>query len=267
MASNRSTEGKPLAGSVQRTIPLLDLHANEVDDTAGRRLVGRVRDVTKCELAEQQVRRLQAELAHVLRVATVERLAAGLAHELTQLLSAIANAVEACATHVRSGSDEPTRLLALLEQAGAEAQRAGEIVHRLRMFVQRAEPRFEVMDLGDVVRHGLHWLARELEHEGITLRFDRPPQPLLVRVDRVQIEQVVVNLLQNAIDAIVEAGGETREIRVRVSPDSEVVIEDTGIGLTAAAAERLYEPFFTTKAKGMGLALAICAPPADGPST
>ncbi len=239
----------------------LDLHVSEFDDTAGRRFVGTVRDVTERKLAEEQVRRRQAELAHVLRVATVERLAAGLAHELNQPLSAIANDVEACATHVRSGKREPKRLLALLESAGAEALRAGEIVHHLRMFVQRAEPRFEVMDIGEVVRHGIHWLAREMEHERISLQLEIAP-PLLVRLDHVQIEQVLVNLLQNAIDAIVQAGGETREIRVRVSPGpeatAEVMVEDTGTGLTAGATERLYEPFFTTKAKGMGLGLAIC---------
>ena len=123
-----------------------------------------------------------------------------------------------------------------------------------------------------------------MEREEITLRLDRPPQALWVRVDQVQIEQVVVNLLQNAIDATVQAGGGTREIRVRVSPGSdamaEMVVEDAGVGLSAVAAERLYEPFFTTKPKGLGLGLAICrtivemhdgrlsvAPRASGPGT
>jgi len=258
-SSPRKWGARPVQGT--GTAPLSALHVSEFDDRPGRRSVAGVRELTELESAEERVRQLQAELAHVLRVATVERLATALAHELNQPLSAIANAVEACATYVRSGQDEPTRLLGLLEHAGAEAMRAGEIVHHLRMFVQRSEPRFEVMDLCDVVRHGVRWLAEELEHDGIALRLDLPPRELLVRIDGVQIEQVLVNVLQNAVEAIVEAGGEKGEIRVRLSKGSdamaEVLVEDTGIGLSAAAAARLYEPFFTTKATGLGMGMTI----------
>jgi C4-dicarboxylate-specific signal transduction histidine kinase len=100
-----------------------------------------------------------------------------------------------------------------------------------------------------------------MEHERITLRLDLSPQGLLVYADRIQIEQVLVNVVQNAIDAIRDAGSEAREIRVRTSHGAdgmvEVLIEDTGIGLAAEVAARLYEPFFTTKPQGMGMGLAI----------
>ena len=239
----------------------MDLNLSEFDDGTGRRFVGTIRDTTERKWAEEQVRMRQAELAHVLRIATIERLAASLAHELNQPLTAIANEVEACATYVRSGKREPRRLLSLLERAGAEALRAGEIVHHLRDFVLRNEPRLESADLCEVIRNATRWLAREMEHERITLRLDLPPEGMLVHADRIQIEQVLVNIVQNAIDAIREAGSERREIRVRTSQredgTAEVLVDDTGIGFAAEVAARLYEPFFTTKPQGMGMGLAI----------
>ena len=234
----------------------MDLHVSEFDDGAGRRFVGTIRDITERKRTEEQVRRHQAELAHVLRIATIERFAAGLAHELNQPLTAIANDVEACATYVRSGKGEPRRLLALLDRAGAEALRAGEIVHHLREFVQRTEPRLESTDLCEVVRNATRWLAREMEHEHITLRLDLAPQELPVRVDRIQIEQVLVNLLQNAVDAIREAGSETREIRVRTSRTedgmAEVVVDDTGTGVSRRGGRATVRALLHDQAAGYG---------------
>jgi C4-dicarboxylate-specific signal transduction histidine kinase len=112
-----------------------------------------------------------------------------------------------------------------------------------------------------VIRNATRWLAREMEHERITLRLDLAPQGLLVHADRIQIEQVLVNIVQNAIDAIREAGSERREIRIRTAQGgdgtAEVLVDDTGIGVAAEVTARLYEPFFTTKPQGMGMGLAI----------
>jgi two-component system CheB/CheR fusion protein len=239
-----------------------DLHVSKFDDGTERRFVVTVRDVTERKRTEEQVRRQQSEMAHVLRVATIERFAAGLAHELNQPLTAIANDVEACATYVRAGKGGPRRLLGLLDRAGAEALRAGEIVHHLRQFVQRTEPRLESADLCEVARNATRWLAREIEREHIVLRLDLGAQKLPVRIDRVQIEQVLVNVMQNAVEAIREAGTGPREIWLRTARSedgmAEVAVEDTGPGVSAAAATRLYEPFFTTKPEGMGMGLAIC---------
>jgi two-component system sensor kinase FixL len=238
-----------------------DLRVSEFDDGAGRRYVVTIRDIAERKRTEEQIRRQQGEMAHVLRLATIERLAAGLAHELNQPLTAIANDVEACATYVRSGKGGRRRLLETLDRAGAEALRAGEIVHHLREYVRGTDPRLESTDLGDLVRSATRWLAQEMEHEHIVLHLDLAGQRLRVRVDRIQIEQVLVNFMQNAIDAIREAGSETREIRLRTSQSgdgmAEVAVDDTGGGVLPTAIDRLYEPFFTTKSEGMGMGLAI----------
>jgi two-component system CheB/CheR fusion protein len=210
--------------------------------------------------AEDQVRLRQAELAHGLRITTIGELASGLAHELNQPLSAIANGVEACARYVRSGKGQPKKLLVLLEDAAGEALRAAEIVEHLRGFIRKGEPRFERTDLREIARIVPRLLAHEIERARITLQLTQGSRALPIRADRIQIEQVVVNLLQNAIDAIRESRGGTREIRLKVRTlkgHAELSVTDTGRGVQADTSERLFEPFFTTKAKGLGMGLAI----------
>jgi two-component system sensor kinase FixL len=239
----------------------MDLTVSEFHGDVGRRFVGTVRDITARKQAEEQLRLQQAELAHALRIATMERLAAGLAHELNQPLSAIANGVEACAAFVRMGKGKPAKLLDLLERAGTEALRAGEIVHRLRDFVQRGRGRREPIDLRELVRKASRWLMREMEREHVVLRLHLGTHSLPVLADRVQIEQVFVNILQNAIDAVRETGAGGREIEVKAGRGAqgmaEVLVHDTGRGLSGEVMQRLFEPYFTTKTQGLGMGLAI----------
>jgi len=209
---------------------------------------------------EEQIRQRQAELAHALRISTVGELASGLAHELNQPLSAIVNGVGACARYVRSGKIAPKKLLELLGDASSEALRAGSIVDHLRHFIEKGEPQFEQTDLCEIARNVPHLLGREIEQGGITLRLDLQARPLPIYADRTQIEQIIVNLMQNAIDAIREAPGKRREIQLEVwaaKGMAEVAVRDTGTGVSAGAQKRLFEPFFTTKPHGLGMGLAI----------
>jgi PAS domain S-box-containing protein len=243
------------------TVFPMDLAVSEFDGGAARRFVGTVRDITVRKQAEEQLRRQQAELAHALRIATMERLAAGLAHELNQPLGAIANSVEACAAFVRAGKSKPAKLIELLERASAEALRAGEIVHRLRDFVQRGGPRWEQVDLRELVRNATRWLVREMEQDHVALRLHLGAHALPVLADRIQIEQVFVNILQNAIEAIRETAARHGEIDLQAGRGAggkaEVVVHDTGPGLATDALDRLFEPYFTTKTGGLGMGLAI----------
>jgi two-component system CheB/CheR fusion protein len=237
-----------------------DLILLAIEDVTERRQIQEaLREGEARQQVEGQVRQRQTELAHALRISTVGELASGLAHELAQPLSAIANGVEACARYVRSGSAQSSKLLALLDDASAEALRAGDIVAHLRGFIEKGQPQFERTDLREIARNVPRLLGHEIEREQITLRLDLGPEPLPIYADRIQIEQVVVNLMQNAIDAVRETS-HRRGIQLStrtVKGMAEVAVHDTGAGVSAAAAERLSEPFFTTKPKGLGMGLAI----------
>ncbi len=212
------------------------------------------------DYVEEALPQEQSELVHALRLSTVGKLATGLAHELNQPLSAIANGVEACASYVRSGKAKSHELLALLDDVSAEALRAGRIVQHLRGFIQKGTPEFEPTDLREIARNVSRLLGRKIEQEHITLRLDLCPRPLPIHADGIQIEQIVVNLLQNALDAICEAPTDRREIELRVRAMKgmgEVAVRDTGAGISDAATERMFEPFFTTKSHGLGVGLAI----------
>jgi two-component system, chemotaxis family, CheB/CheR fusion protein len=219
-----------------------------------------LRDDDARKQREEHVRQRRIELAHALRVSSVGELASGLAHELNQPLSAIVNGVNACARYVRAGKIVPVELLTLLDDAAGEALRAGSIVDHLRHFIEKGQPQFERVDLGEIVRNVPHLLAREIRNERITLQIDVRPGPLPIYADPIQIEQIIVNLIQNAIDAIRESPGERREIQLEVTAakgTANVTVRDSGAGVSTAASERMFEPFFSTKAHGLGMGLAI----------
>ena len=237
-----------------------DLVVSEFHDGKESKFVGILRDVTQRKHAEEQLRHDMLELAHVLRISTAGELAGNVAHAINQPLSVIANDLEACTALVRKSKHPSREILDLLEAAIADAVRAGEIVHRLRDFIQKREPVFERSDLCELTRRVLHLMEPDLNRHHVMLQLGMAAPPLVVHADRVLIEQVILNLLRNAIEAMEGTPAAERELLVQVrSTDgqAEVVVRDAGSGLSRDVEKRLFEPFFSTKPQGLGMGLAI----------
>ncbi len=208
----------------------------------------------------EEARRRHSELAHSQRISTVGELASGLAHELNQPLAAIANEVEACVRYLRAGKADPIKLLSLLGEVSGEALRASQIVSHLRSFIEKGSPTFEVADLNDIARDVARLMRHEIDSAQVSLEIDAARRQLPINADRIQIEQIVVNLIQNAIDSLRSVPGDLRKIRLTTKAAdgmAQLSVRDNGPRMTTADAERMFEPFFTTKPEGLGMGLAI----------
>lgn len=209
----------------------------------------------------ERIRERQRLISDAMRVSTVGELANGLAHELNQPLSSISNLTEACTRHAGAETVDAAKLLELLTDIARESRRAAGIVSHLRSFVEKGEPRLEAVDLVEIVGRVPHLLHRELEHARIELVTVLPERRLTVSADPIQMEQVVVNLMQNAIDSVEEADGPERRIELAVRSlrgTVQVSVSDTGTGVSEAAAARMFTAFFTTRTLGLGMGLTLC---------
>lgn len=216
------------------------------------------RDVTAYKRAEEQARAHQAELAHVLRLGTMGEMAAGLAHEINQPLGAIANYARGGVHRLRQGGPAADALLPILETIAAEALRAGQIIRRLRELVRKERTPRRSSDLNQVVRDSAGLVGIEARRHGVTVTLALAPTLPPVVCDAIQIEQVLLNLLLNAIDAVRAVPEHDRCITVATAArDGAVVVEvrDRGAGLPPDA--DVFAPFFTTKPHGLGMGLSI----------
>ncbi|MBT8396942.1 MAG: hypothetical protein HKO65_05510 [Gemmatimonadetes bacterium] len=215
--------------------------------------------------AEERIREKEEEfrekMTHFTRVSTMGEMASSIAHEVNQPLTAIATYAQACSRLVDAGLVEAPEVLDVLERIGEEALRAGDIIHRLRGLVRRQES--EVVEC-DVVRllDEISALASvDARLNGVDLRFVLPADSPPVRVDAVQIQQVVLNLIRNGIDAMVDTPMDRRNLVVRAGSVSgggvKVDVSDMGCGIPDTSDKSLFQPFFTTKEAGLGLGLNI----------
>jgi signal transduction histidine kinase len=230
------------------------------DVTERRRVETLLREKELRDQEEEHIRRRQRELASAQRVSTVGELAAGLAHELNQPLACIANLVEACSRYVRAGIVDPAKLLGLLDQVANQSIRAAGIVAHLRSFVDKGEPQRAKVDLVEVMTTVPDFMRYELDRAHVAVILDVPAGPLAVLADRIQIEQVLVNLIQNAVDSIEEADRTERTIVLHATVAgamAELRVRDTGVGVSESVAARMFDPFFTTKTQGLGIGLAL----------
>jgi PAS domain S-box-containing protein len=211
--------------------------------------------------SEQRAREHQAHLAHVLRVSTMGEMAAALAHELNQPLGAIVNYANGIGVRLRDGGIAPDDLQEAVTRIAAEGLRAGEIIRRSRDFVRQSVSNREPADVNGVVRDATQLIGLDAHRVGIPIQLMLDPQLPLVEMDRIQVEQVILNLLRNGLDAMSEAPTGQHELLVQTRGQSESTVEvsvrDTGVGMSPATGERIFDPFFTTKVGGLGMGLSI----------
>ena len=211
--------------------------------------------------ALEQLRRRQAELAHVDRVNAMGEMAAGLVHELNQPLTAISNHVQVCLHMLQSDPESRCqRLSSSLSQIDEQVNRAAEITRRLRRYGTKTVPDRTVLDVNALVRDVAALVEIEARQEQVDVRMELTEPIPPVAVDRIQIEQVLVNLVRNALDAMRDLPPEARVLTIRTSAGRdhiEVAVDDRGIGVPAEELDRVFDRFYTTKADGMGMGLAI----------
>ncbi|UCG87906.1 MAG: PAS domain-containing protein, partial [Gemmatimonadota bacterium] len=241
----------------------LEIVAAPIFDENGEvvQVIEACRNVTARVRAEELARQRQAELAHVARLGTMGEMAAGLAHELNQPLAAIVNYVQACLERMKGLGGEYDELRDDMEQAAAQAERAGEIIEHVRNFVRKGEPERTVVDFNKLVEEAVDLLRSEMREHAIQLRLELDDSLPAVMAEAIQLEQVIVNLMRNSLEAMSENGGGVRQLTIQTSRTAggpaEFAIRDTGPGLRAEAVECIFDTFFTTKADGMGMGLPI----------
>ncbi|WP_246583470.1 PAS domain-containing sensor histidine kinase [Bradyrhizobium iriomotense] len=218
-------------------------------------------DITERKQAQDALLAAQAELAHAARVATLGELSASIAHEVNQPLAAIVTSGEAGLRWLRRDVPDLKEVATTIGHVVAQGRRASEIVTRIRTFLKKASPQQDMLQIGEVIEEATALVARELAKDDVALVVETQPGLPPVRGDRIQLQQVLVNLLVNAGQAMSGRPG-SRTITLRAGiVDSEtlaITVQDSGPGIHPDDLPRLFDPFFTTKDGGMGMGLAIC---------
>lgn len=218
-------------------------------------------DITEQKQAERKAEQRQVELLHISRLSTLGEMASGFAHELNQPLSSIMSFTSACLRSVQKGDIDSEKLVANLERVVAQSNRAGDIIRRIRAFAQRRPPQLQAVSINECIRDVLGLLQSSLRYAGVDVASDLSEELPMILADPVQLEQVLVNLMRNAIEAMQGADSPQRRLTVRTLMPSwdlvAVTVSDTGPGMDAQTMSRVFDPFFTTKDKGLGIGLSI----------
>jgi two-component system sensor kinase FixL len=240
----------------------MELHVGEMWPGGRRHFTGFVRDLTETQRTQKRLQDVQAELLHASRLSAMGRMASVLAHEINQPLTAIANYLQAARQFtLNDGPGASARVADALEKAAGQTTRAGDIIRRLREFVSKGKAERRPEDLNHVVQEAGALAQIGAREYGIHVHFRLHPAPPLVLIDKVQIQQVVLNLVRNAMEAVQDT--DRREIVITTmapvaGQTAEVRVTDTGPGLAPEISSKLFQPFVSTKLHGMGLGLSIC---------
>ncbi len=241
------------------TFPM-ELSVGEMKSAGQRFFTGFVRDLTEKQEKETRLQELQSEVMHMSRLTSMGNMASALAHELNQPLTAITNYLRGSTRLLQAETVDKARLGDALGQAADQALRAGEIIRRLRDFLARGDADRRVEHLPRLIEEASALALVGAKDKGVLIRFNFSPDADTVLADRVQIQQVVLNLIRNGIEAMADTPAKT--LTVATAPYGgklvAVSVTDTGSGIDDETAARLFQPFTTTKMHGMGLGLSIC---------
>src|SRR5262245_27773359 len=223
--------------------------------------VGALQDVTESVVAEEALNRARSELAHVARVATVSALTASIAHEVNQPLSGIITNAGTC---LRMLAAEPPNIEGARETAKRtirDGNRAADVITRLRALFSKKEFAFESLDLNDATREVIALSASELKRQRVIVQSELAEDLPTITGDRIQLQQVILNLLRNACDAMIGVADRPRQLLVRTEREDgdrvRVIVRDTGVGIDRQCMDKLFDAFYTSKSGGMGIGLSI----------
>lgn len=240
------------------TFPM-ELSVGEMISGQQRYFTGFVRDLTERQAAERRLQDVQGELVHVSRLTALGEMASAMAHELNQPLTAATSFMKGCLVLMKREPLDKARLEEMISQGADQALRAGQIIRRLRDFVSKGEAERRIESLPQLLEEAGALAMVGARERSVRLRYDIDRRVNLVLADKVQIQQVALNLIRNGIEAMDGAAIKDLVVGARPAQDDmvEVYVSDTGHGISAEAAEQLFQPFMTTKAHGMGIGLSI----------
>jgi C4-dicarboxylate-specific signal transduction histidine kinase len=238
-----------------RRVPLRDENGDVI------RWYAAAHDIDDQKRAERALQIAQAELAHVTRVTTLGEMSASIAHEVNQPLAAIVTNAEASLRWLRRDVPDLEEARSAIGCVAKEAHRAGEVIHRIRGFLKKADPQMARLDINEVLEEAVTLLRHEALRHQVTMELELEWGFLPVRGDRIQLQQVIINLAMNGMQAMATVHGRDRMLVMRTRQQSErvrVAVEDVGIGVKPENADQLFNAFYTTKPGGLGMGLAIC---------
>jgi signal transduction histidine kinase len=224
--------------------------------------IGALMDVTATKNAEEALHRSQMQLAHITRITTLGELAASIAHEVNQPLAAITTNAEAGLRWLNRPVPDLDEVRSATERIMSEAHRASEVIRRIRALSRKTVPQHVQVDLRQVLQESVELVRREIQRHRVTLELKVGDRALYADGDRIQLQQVIINLLINAMQAMSGMQAKSRKLTVRLSAPPaggvQLGVQDNGPGVAAQNLPSLFNPFFTTKPEGMGMGLSIC---------
>jgi PAS domain S-box-containing protein len=232
------------------------------DQLASVDFVGAVMDVTALRRAELELHTTRTELAHVMRVTSLGELTASIAHEVNQPLGAIVANAEASLGWLDRENPDVNEARAAIARIARDGHRAGEVIRRVRALVKKTDAQMVSLQINEIVREAADFVQQELASSQVSLRLDLGVDLMAIHGDRIQLQQVLLNLISNGIEAMQVVLDRPRELVIRSERDGakqvRVTVTDCGTGLSAENASKIFEPFVTTKGTGMGMGLSIC---------